>query len=255
MAHKARKIVVRIEKGGGSKSTAAINLATSLHKKGADKNIKVLLVDLDPQANATLAVGIDPKTLKKNINHLFTDLSVSPKDVIVKTSYGLDVLPSHPDLSNTESGMQATQLGVVRSLLEPLEDAYDFIILDTPPAKSYLSVSAVVAADEVLLPLQVHYLALQGLGETLDEIEQIRMGLNPHIKVAGVLPVMYNKYTNIGKAILDELIEKYANLVYPFEVDFSVKHIEASVEGLPIVLYDPTHQGAIAYNKLADTFL
>jgi chromosome partitioning protein len=215
----------------------------------------VLLVDLDPQANATLAVGIDPKTLQRNINHLFTDISLHPKDVIVKTSFGLDILPSHPDLSNTETGMQATQLGVVRSLLAPLEKNYDFIILDTPPAKSYLAVSAVVAADEVLLPLQVHYLALQGLGETLDEIEQIRKGLNPQLKVSGVLPVMYNKYTNIGKAILDELKEKYAKLVYSFEVDFSVRHIEASVEGLPIVLYDPSHQGAIAYMKLADTFL
>ena len=168
----ARKIAVRIKKGGGNKSTAAINLATALYKKGKDKNLRVLLVDLDPQANATLAVGIDPKTLKKNINHLFTDITVHPKDVIVKTSFGLDILPSHPDLSNTESGMQATQLGVIRSLLAPLEKLYDFIILDTPPAKSYLAVSAVVAADEVLLPLQVHYLALQGLGETLDEIEQ-----------------------------------------------------------------------------------
>jgi chromosome partitioning protein len=146
-------------------------------------------------------------------------------------------------------------LGVIRSLLAPLEKLYDFIILDTPPAKSYLAVSAVVAADEVLLPLQVHYLALQGLGETLDEIEQIRKGLNTNIKAAGVLPVMYNKYTNIGKAILDELKEKHAKLVYPFEVDFSVRHIEASVAGLPIVLYDPAHQGSIAYNKLADTFL
>jgi chromosome partitioning protein len=251
----ARKIAVRIKKGGGNKSTAAINLATSLHVKGKKKGLRVLLVDLDPQANATLAVGIDPKTLRKNINHLFTDLSVHPKDVIVKTSFGLDILPSHPDLSNTETGMQATQLGVIRSLLTPLDSLYDFIILDTPPAKSYLAVSAVVAADEVLLPLQVHYLALQGLGETLDEIEQIRKGLNPHIKVAGVLPVMYNKYTNIGKAILDELKDKHAKLVYPFEVDFSVRHIEASVAGLPIVLYDPHHQGAIAYNKLADTFL
>jgi chromosome partitioning protein len=251
----ARKIAVRIKKGGGNKSTAAINLATALYKKGKDKNLRVLLVDLDPQANATLAVGIDPKTLKKNINHLFTDIMVHPKDVIVKTSFGLDILPSHPDLSNTESGMQATQLGVIRSLLAPLEKLYDFIILDTPPAKSYLAVSAVVAADEVLLPLQVHYLALRGLGETLDEIEQIRKGLNTNIKVAGVLPVMYNKYTNIGKAILDELKEKHAKLVYPFEVDFSVRHIEASVAGLPIVLYDPAHQGSIAYNKLADTFL
>ena len=179
MPQKARKIAIRIKKGGGSKSTAAINLATSLHQKGKKKNLRVLLVDLDPQANATLAVGIDPKTLPKNINHLFTDVSVHPTDVIVQTSYGLDVLPSHPDLSNTESGMQATQLGVVRSLLEPIENLYDFIILDTPPAKSYLSVSAVVAADEVLLPLQVHYLALQGLGETLDEIEQVKKGLNP----------------------------------------------------------------------------
>src|SRR5947209_13614015 len=101
----ARKIAIRIKKGGGSKSTAAINLAASLHEKGKKKGLRVLLVDLDPQANATLAVGIDPKKLKKNINHLFTDISTEPQDVIVKTAFGLDIIPSHPDLSNTETGM------------------------------------------------------------------------------------------------------------------------------------------------------
>jgi chromosome partitioning protein len=247
----AKKIAITLRKGGSGKTTTAVNLATALQLKGK----RVLLIDLDPQANATLSVGIDPTTLPKHINHLFTSIDTQPQEVIVKTHFGLDVLPSHPDLAQTEAGMKATQVGVLRGLLDPLEDTYDFIIIDTPPSESYLAVNALASADLVVIPIQAHFLALQGLAQALTQIEQVKSGLNPNLKIAGILPTMVNQRTNISKTVLDEVKANYPNLLYPFEVDYSVRHSESNLAGLPLVIYEPTHQGAIAYTRLAETLL
>ncbi len=247
----AKKIAITLRKGGSGKTTTAVNLAAALQLKGK----RVLLVDLDPQANATLAVGIDPTTLGKNINHLFTTIDTEPGEVVTHTAFGLALLPSHPDLALTESGMKATQVGLLRGLLAPFEMAYELIIIDTPPSESYLTVNALAAADEVIIPLQAHYLALQGLAQALTQIEQVQNGLNPRLKVAGILPTLVNARTNISKAVLEDVKQNYAHLLYPIGIEYSVKHSEASLAGLPIVLYDPTHQGAIAYMQLAERFV
>ncbi|PJC32750.1 hypothetical protein CO049_02060 [Candidatus Roizmanbacteria bacterium CG_4_9_14_0_2_um_filter_36_12] len=247
----AKKIAVILRKGGSGKTTTAVNLATALLKKGK----RVLLIDLDPQANATISVGVDPMTLKKHINTLFIDINTQAKDIIVKTSFNLDLLPAHPDLADTEAGLRATQVGLLKGMLEPLDDLYDFIIIDTPPSESYLTVNALAVADEVLIPLQTHFLAMKGLQNVLDEVEQVRHGLNPHLKVAGILPTMVNQRTNISKTVLDAVRKQYKELVYPIKIDFSIRHTESSLAGLPIVLYDPKHQGSEAYYKLAKLFL
>jgi chromosome partitioning protein len=216
----------------------------------------VLLIDLDPQANSTIGVGIDPTKLGiKHINSLFTNIEVNPKDIITKTSFGLDVMPSHPDLAETEMGMKATQIGILKFIIEPLEKDYDFIIIDTPPSESFLTANALAYADEVIIPLQIHFLALVGLQDVVDEIEQVKRGLNPKLKIAGILPTMVNQRTNVSKSILETLKEEHSKLLYPVMIDFSIKHTEASFEGLPIVLYDPKHQGSIAYNKVADLII
>ncbi len=247
----AKKIAITLRKGGSGKTTTAVNLAAALHLRGK----KVLLIDLDPQANATLAVGIDPTTLPRNINHLFTTIDTAPSDVITRTPFGLAILPSHPDLAQTENAMKATQVGMLRGLLEPLENAFELIIIDTPPAESYLTVNALAAADEVIIPLQAHYLALQGLAQALTQVNQVRNGLNPRLKVAGILPTLVNARTNISRAVLEDVKRNYPDLVYPFGIEYSVKHSEASLAGEPIVLYDPGHQGAIAYKQLAERFV
>lgn len=244
----AKKIAITLRKGGSGKTTTAVNLATALHQKGK----KTLLVDLDPQANATISVGIDPLQLKANINDLFTNINIKTEEVIIKTSFGLDILPSHPDLAETEAGMRATQIGLLRGLLEPIEGLFDYIVIDTPPAESYLTVNALATADEVIIPLQTHYLAMRGLQEAIEEIEQVKNGLNPNLKLAGILPTMVNNRTNIAKIVLEEVSRVYKDFVYPFRIDFSVKHTEATLAGIPLVLYDPKHQGSLAYLKLAD---
>lgn len=249
--HMAKKLPVILRKGGSGKSTTAINLATALHLMG--KN--VLLVDLDPQANATLSVGIDPTSLPTNINHLFTSIQTRPEDVITRTEFGLSILPAHPDLAKTEAGMTSASVGEVRALLTPLDDAFDVIVIDTPPSEGYLTVSALVAANEVIIPLQAHYLALQGLDQALTQVDQVRKGLNPTIKVAGILPTLVNARTNISKTVIEEVRRSYPQLLYPIGIEYSVKHSEASLAGKPIVLYDPTHQGSIAYMQLAERFV
>lgn len=219
------------------------------------KGKKTLLVDLDPQANATISVGIDPTTLTKHINTLFTDINTKTEEVIIKTEFGLYILPSHPDLADTEAGMRATQIGLLKGLLEPLEDKFDYIIIDTPPSESYLTVNALAVADEVLIPLQAHFLALRGLQDVLDEVDQVKQGLNPKLKVAGILPTMVSNRTNVSKMIIEEVKSKYPDLLYPLQVDFSIKHAEASLAGKPIVIYDPKHQGSLAYLQLADLII
>jgi chromosome partitioning protein len=246
----ARKIVITLRKGGSGKTTTAINLAAALHASGQ----RTLLLDLDPQANATLAVGLDPLALTRHVNHLFTTIDTAASTVIATTAFGLPVVPSHPDLASTEAGMKATQIGMLRGLLEPLDAAFDVIVIDTPPSESYLTVNALAAADEVIIPLQAHYLAMQGLAQALTQVEQVQRGLNPALRVAGILPVMVNARTKISRLVLDEVGRTYPQILYPISIDFSIRHVEASLAGEPIVVLDPTHQGAIAYQQLAERF-
>ncbi len=244
----AKVIAVTLRKGGSGKTTTSVNLATALQLKGK----RTLLVDLDPQANATISVGIDPMALPRHINTLFTDINTTTKEAITTTSFNLPLLPSHPDLAETEAGMRATQIGMLKNLLDPIKDDYDYIVIDTPPAESYLTVNAMAVADEIIIPLQAHYLAMKGLQDAIDEIEQVKKGLNPSLKLAGILPTMVHNRTNVAKTVIEAVTEAYRDYLYPLQVEFSIKHAEATLAGLPIVIYDPNHQGSIAYMQLAD---
>jgi chromosome partitioning protein len=247
----AQSYAVTLRKGGCGKTTTAVNLSAALGLKG--KN--VLLVDLDPQANATLSVGIDPMSLKYSINDLFTLVDVLPQDVVIKTDFDLDIIPSHPDLAKTEAGMQATQIGLLRGILEPLEEQYDYIIIDTPPSESYLSIAALTYAEFVLIPLQAHFLAIQALAQAMEDVAKVKKGLNPKIKVKGILFTMVNPRTNIAKSVMAEVREKYSDLILPVEISFSIKQVEATLAGVPMVIYDPNHQGSIEYRRLAEVIL
>ena len=259
----AKKLAVGVRKGGSAKTTTAINLATALHLRGK----RVLLVDVDPQANATLAVGLNPKQLTRSINDLFVS-DMPPKEAIAHTAFGLAILPAHRRLSETQAGMKVTQLGRLRAILALLEDEYDFIVIDTPPGEGHLGACVLIAADEVLIPVQAEYLAVHGLGDTLSEIEEVRSGLNPHLKVVGILPTHFHPRTNLGKTVLEMLKSSCGQLLLsgsqvpedsgtqiPIKIEYSIKHSEASLAGQPIVLYDPRHQGAIAYQQIAERFV
>ena len=246
----SRKIVVAIEKGGTAKTKTAIELAAALHKQGS----RVLLIDLDPQADATKSLGFNPGDLAFNINQLFTRRDVEPEQVVLTTSWGIDLLPSHRDLRTTEAGMKHTQVGLLRSILVPLEPRYDHIVIDTPHSGAYLPILALAVATDVVIPMQPHYEAFEKIPELLLQVEQIRLGLNPDIRVDGILPVLVHPRNSVDRAILDQVKETYPNLLYPMRVDWSTKYAQATLSAEPIVVSEPSHPGSEAYMKLAERF-
>jgi chromosome partitioning protein len=136
-----------------------------------------------------------------------------------------------------------------------LEEKYDYIIIDTPPSESYLSIAALTYAEFVLIPLQAHFLAMQALTQAMEDVERVKKGLNPKIKIKGILFTMVNPRTNIAKSVMAEVREKYSDLIFPVGISFSIKQVEATLAGIPMVIYDPNHQGSIEYRQLAEVIL
>ena len=173
---------IAIRKGGSGKTTTAVNLAEALHQRGR----RVLLVDLDPQGDSTKHLGLKPRELHQSINTLFTKIGVDPHDIVQTTKYGLDIMPTSRDLEETDRSMKATQVGLLKPIIEALADNYDYIIIDTRPAESYLTFNALVASTHVLSPMQTEYFAMDGLVDTLQDIANVKRGLNPNLTLVGI---------------------------------------------------------------------
>lgn len=244
----AHILTVAIRKGGSGKTTTAVNLAAGLHYMGH----KTLLVDLDQSANATMHVGINPYALTHSINTLLTDISAKPRSVVQVTGFGLSVLPATNDLEKTEAGMTATQIGALKPILDELGDDYEFIIIDTPPSHSYLSISALVASHYALIPLEPHFLAMDGLAKIMDDITRIKTGINPALSVVGIAPVKVQEHTNLAQSVLKQVQAEYQGLLLPVKVRFSIKIAEAALYGQPVYTYAPQNEGAREYAALSE---
>ncbi len=241
-------ITVAIRKGGSGKTTTAVNLAAGLHYMGH----KTLLIDLDQSANATMHVGINPYDLTSSINTLFIDINARPQNIIQTTKFGLSVLPATNDLEQTEAGMTATQIGVLKPILDELSGEYEYIIIDTPPSHSYLSISALVASRYVVIPLEPHFLAMDGLAKILDDISKIAQGLNPDLTILGILPVKVQEHTNLAQSVLRQVQAEYPDKLLPIKVRFSIKIAEAALYGQPVYAYAPENAGAREYAAFAE---
>lgn len=241
-------ISIAIRKGGVGKSTTAVNVATALHLKGH----KTLLVDLEHTANATISVGINPYTLETSLTDLFTSLDYTAQDVMQTTEYGLSVLPATKGLEQVEAGMTATSIGALRPIIDPLREVFDYIIIDTPPGKSYLATSALVASDSVLIPLEPHYLAMFGLEEIINDIARVQKGLNRHLSIFGIVPTKVQISPTVTKSVLTQVEQQYPGLLLPFRIKFTIKNVAASIEGKPLIIYEPKDETAQEYFNLAE---
>jgi chromosome partitioning protein len=214
---------------------------------------KTLLVDCDPQANATTGIGIDKTGIDKHLYHgMIGNANVS--EIVVKSEVkGLDVIPSLIELIGFELEMinSHSREKILKNLLKDLGDKYHYIIIDCPPSLSLLTLNAMVAADSILIPLQSEFYALEGLSQLLHTVKRIKQSLNKEIKVAGILLTMFDKRTNLSLQVAEEAEKYFKDLVFKTKIPRNVRLGEAPSFGKPILLYDPSCSGAKSYNKLA----
>jgi chromosome partitioning protein len=248
-AEVARVLAVVNQKGGVGKTTTSVNLAAAL----AQATKHVLLVDLDPQGNATMGSGVDKRSLARTVYHVLLGLSELVNVRMRVERGGFDLLPANRDLAGAEVELvelqgRETRLKVA---LERVAGEYDFILIDCPPSLSLLTVNALTAAQRVLIPMQCEYYALEGLSDLVGTIKRVRANLNPELDIAGLLRTMYDPRNTLSQQVSQQLEAHFGNKVYRTLVPRNVRLAEAPSYGVPAVLWDAASKGAQAYLALA----
>lgn len=248
-----RIIAVTNQKGGVGKTTTCINLGASLV---ATKR-RVLIVDMDPQANATVGSGIDKNELEVSSYHVLVGESPAEQAIVSSEGGNYDVLPTTGDLTAAEVELieRSNRERRLREALRPVRDQYDFILIDCPPSLNMLTLNALVAADSVLIPMQCEYYALEGLSALLDTVEQIRRSVNPALELEGLLRTMYDPRNNLANDVSGQLTAHFGEKVYRTVIPRNVRLAEAPSYGIPVLTYDRGSKGALSYLALAGEML
>jgi len=249
----ARIISVVNQKGGVGKTTTTINLAAYL----ADLGKRVLVIDIDPQGNASSGFGLDHKQLKKGVYEVLVNPEIKIIEAVRAHQKNLHILPSTPDLAGAavELVNQASREYRLRENLSEVLDLYDFILIDNPPSLGLLTINGLVAASEVLIPVQCEYYALEGLSQLLNTIDLIKEHLQPELKILGAVMTMHDSRNKLSKAVFDELYQHFPNRIFRSVIPRNVRLAEAPSYGKPIKEYDQHSSGAKAYRRLAQEII
>ncbi len=241
------------QKGGVGKTTTCVNMAAYLAKAGK----KVLLVDLDPQGNATTGLGFAKSTLKKSVYNVIIDGEEVKANVLPTELENLTILPSNIDLAGAEVELvyKPSREKVLKGALDRAKGAYDYILIDCPPSLGLLTINALAAADSVIIPIQSEYYALEGLSQLMNTIALVRQHLNKGLKVEGVVLTMYDGRSLISRQIAAEIKRYFTKKLYEIVIPRNIRLSEAPSHGKPILLHDSKCAGARAYNALTEEFL
>lgn len=241
------------QKGGVGKTTSAVNIAAALGKLGK----KVLLVDMDPQGNATSGVGISKKEIKKSIYEVLIGDSAAAEAVIQTKFRNLSIIPSNIALVGAEVDLLEVEKReqCAKNALDTLRNDYDYIVIDCPPALSMLTVNAFVASDGLVIPMQCEYFALEGLAQLAGTIKKVRQLYNPELQITGILLTMYNGRLNLTSGVVREIKKYYADKLFKQPISRSVKLSEAPSYGEPICYHEPYGKGSLEYGAVAKELL
>lgn len=242
-------LAITNQKGGVGKTTTCVNLAASLASLGK----RVLLIDLDPQGNASTGSGIDKAHLKYSIYHVLIGEKTLKEVVVSSEKGGFDIAPSNRDLAGAEVELvnELARENRLKVAISKLDDAYDVVLLDCPPALNLVTVNALTAANAVMIPMQCEYYALEGLSDLVNTIKKVRAHLNPTLEIEGLLRTLFDNRNMLAQQVSAQLISHFGDKVYKTIIPRNVRLAEAPSYGVPVLSYDKSSKGSVAYLELA----